>query len=485
MGDALEALRIVAILASPAVPDTAQAIWERIGLPGLVADQRLPDAAAWGGYTRRRRGHQGRRPVPPPVMVWTDSHCHLHDTRIPDGTDAAVAAAAAAGVTTLITVGCDRETSLAAIAVAADHPHVRATVGLHPHDAVQGVDTIVDLLDTPGIVAVGEAGLDYYYDHSPREVQRQRVFAEQIQLANDQRPRARDPHPRRVGRHVRHARRRRRAGAHGLPLLHRRPRRGPPCLDIGATLSFSGIVTFKGAPDVQAAAAMCPLDRMLVETDSPYLAPIPHRGQPNQPAWVPHVGQFIADLRTCPWATSHEPPPTTPRSSSRSAERPRRPPDGPTQPTCDHSPWSCRLRIVNHRARGTMTAPHPEGRACGQLAGSTSNHGTHPTRPTPHPAGECADARGDAGALVGQPVDRRRTSPRPASLSSTSRDSDNGATPRPAIRRAATSHRYSSTARPGRSAPDSPRSPFPHLLRSPASRPPPRFGAPSERARRA
>lgn len=109
-------------------------------------------------------------------MVWTDSHCHVHDARIPDGTDEAVTAAAAAGVTTLITVGCDRETSLAAIAVAADHPSVHATVGLHPHDAVQGVDTIIDLLDTPGIVAVGEAGLDYYYDHSPREVQ-QRAFA--------------------------------------------------------------------------------------------------------------------------------------------------------------------------------------------------------------------------------------------------------------------------------------------------------------------
>jgi TatD DNase family protein len=68
-------------------------------------------------------------------------------------------------------------------------------------------------------------------------------------------------------------------------------------LDLGAHLSFSGIVTFKGAPEVQAAAALCPLDRMLVETDSPYLAPVPHRGKPNRPAWVAHVGQHIADLR--------------------------------------------------------------------------------------------------------------------------------------------------------------------------------------------
>lgn len=129
-----------------------------------------------------------------------------------------------------------------------------------------------------------------------REIQ-QRAFAEQIELANDR----------------------------GLPLvIHTRdawddtfdvlaevgvPNRtifhcftgGPDeaqrALDIGALLSFSGIVTFKGAPDVQAAATICPLDRMLVETDSPYLAPVPNRGKPNRPAWVPYVGQHIADLR--------------------------------------------------------------------------------------------------------------------------------------------------------------------------------------------
>ena len=237
----------------------------------------------------------------PRQLEWTDSHCHVHDARIPDGTEAAVQAAAEAGVTTLISVGCDRETSLAAIAVAEIHPQVYATVGLHPHDAVNGVDTIVDLFDVEGIVAVGECGLDYYYDHSPREVQ-QRVFAEQIALANDR----------------------------ALPLvIHTRdawddtfavladvgvPSRtvfhcftgGPDearrALDAGALLSFSGIVTFTGAPEVQAAAALCPLDRMLVETDSPYLAPVPHRGKPNRPAWVPHVGQHIADLRDIPVA---------------------------------------------------------------------------------------------------------------------------------------------------------------------------------------
>lgn len=230
------------------------------------------------------------------MTEWTDSHCHVHDSRIPDGTDAAVAAAVEAGVTTLISVGCDRATSLAAIAVADDHGDVFATVGLHPHDAVNGVDTIVDLLDTESIVAVGECGLDYYYDHSPRDVQ-QRVFAEQIALAN--------AHELALVIHTRDAWDDTfgvlaDVGVPARTVFHcfsGGPDEARRALDIGALLSFSGIVTFKGAPEVQAAAALCPLDRMLVETDSPYLAPVPHRGKPNQPAWVAHVGQHIADLR--------------------------------------------------------------------------------------------------------------------------------------------------------------------------------------------
>ena len=232
----------------------------------------------------------------PRHLEWTDSHCHVHDERLPDGTDAAVRAAVDAGVTTLISVGGDRATSLAAWEGAAAYDEVFATVGLHPHDAVNGVDTIVDLLDTDGIVAVGECGLDYYYDHSPREVQ-QRVFAEQIALANTRElP---------LVIHTRDAWDDTFAvladvGVPARTVFHcftGGPDEARRALDIGAHLSFSGIVTFKGAPEVQAAATLCPLDRMLVETDSPYLAPVPHRGKPNRPAWVAHVGQHIADLR--------------------------------------------------------------------------------------------------------------------------------------------------------------------------------------------
>jgi TatD DNase family protein len=240
--------------------------------------------------------------VRPTQLKWFDSHCHIHDERIPDGAADAVDAAHTAGVVQMVTVGCDRETSLAAIDVAARFDGVYATVGLHPHDAANGVDTIVDLLDTPGIVAVGEAGLDYFYEHSPRDVQKL-AFAAQIHLA----------HERNLPLVV-HARDAwddtldilRAEGAPAGTIFHcftGGPAEAQACLDLGATLSFSGIVTFKGAPEVQAAARLCPIDRMLVETDSPYLAPVPHRGKPNQPAWVAHVGQFIADLRDVPAST--------------------------------------------------------------------------------------------------------------------------------------------------------------------------------------
>lgn len=227
---------------------------------------------------------------------------------MPGGTAAAVGVARDHNVAGMVTVGCDRPTSLAAIATAGEYEDVWATVGLHPHDASHGVDTIVDLLGHPGVVAVGEAGLDYYYEHSPRDVQRQ-AFAEQIQLAHQ----------------------------HGLPLvIHSRDAwddtfdvlaaEGTPertvfhcftggadearrCLETGAFVSFSGIVTFKSATDVQAAAQLVPLERILVETDAPYLAPIPYRGKPNQPAYVSWTAQFVADLRDMPigmlaWATT-------------------------------------------------------------------------------------------------------------------------------------------------------------------------------------
>jgi len=229
--------------------------------------------------------------------MWADSHCHLQYEGV---TEDAIESAAAAGVGRIICVGTDASQSEKAIEVARAHPGtVWATVGLHPHDAVQGVGGIVGLLGPHEVVGIGECGLDYHYDHSPRDVQRE-AFAAQIALAH----------------------------LHGLALvIHTReawddtfailedegvPKRtvfhcftgGPTearrCLDAGASVSFSGIITFKTAGDIRGAAAMVPLDRMLVETDAPYLTPVPHRGTPNGPAYVALVGAAVATAKNVP-----------------------------------------------------------------------------------------------------------------------------------------------------------------------------------------
>lgn len=196
----------------------------------------------------------------------------------------------------MITVGCDEATSRIAIDHAAMFEHVYATVGLHPHDAVNGVASIRPLLHTPGLVGVGECGLDFHYDHSPRDVQ-QAVFAEQIGLAHEL--------DLTLVIHTREA------WSETFAILDTEgvPRRtvfhcftggadeAAACVERGAFVSFSGIVTFPSATDVQAAARLCPVDRLLVETDSPYLAPVPFRGRRNQPALVVTVGEAVARLR--------------------------------------------------------------------------------------------------------------------------------------------------------------------------------------------
>jgi TatD DNase family protein len=233
--------------------------------------------------------------------VWTDSHCHLGFDGVGDD---AVAEAEAAGVTRVVTIGTDATTSEQAVAAARRHRNVYATIGLHPHEASDGVASIAGLLDRPDpkVVGVGECGLDYYYEHSPRPAQRQ-AFAEQISMAR-QMGLALVVHTRdawddtfeilesadRPDRWIVHC-------FSGGPVEARR------ALDLGAHLSFSGIVTFKNASDVREAARLCPLDRLLVETDSPFLAPVPNRGQPNRPAWVPLVGAAVADLHGLPVET--------------------------------------------------------------------------------------------------------------------------------------------------------------------------------------
>jgi TatD DNase family protein len=227
---------------------------------------------------------------------WIDQHCHLES-----GASGAeqVALANEAGVDRMVTVGCHLEQSQQMAAIAAEHDGVYATAGVHPHASKPGLAGIEDLLQLPQVVAVGEAGLDFHYDHSPRSTQRT-VFAAQIQMAH----------------------------RHRLPLvIHSRsawdetfeildyegvPERtvfhcftgGPDeareALARDCLVSFSGIVTFPSGQDLREAAAICPLDRLLIETDSPYLSPVPHRGKPNRPALVPLVGEKIAEVKDVP-----------------------------------------------------------------------------------------------------------------------------------------------------------------------------------------
>lgn len=226
--------------------------------------------------------------------MWTDTHCHLQYEGLPAD---ALERAAASGVDRVICVGTDATRSKEAIDVAAGAPgRVWATVGVHPHEAKDGTDEILPLLDQPGVVAVGECGLDYYYEHSPRDIQRA-VFAAQIALARI--------HDKALVVHTRDAWDETFAILHdeGVPervVFHcftGGPDEARLAVEMGAYLSFSGILTFKKADEIRAAALQCPADRLLVETDSPYLAPVPHRGSSNEPAHVAVVGAALAELR--------------------------------------------------------------------------------------------------------------------------------------------------------------------------------------------
>jgi TatD DNase family protein len=227
------------------------------------------------------------------VTGWTDTHCHIHDDKMAVTSAESLQRARDAGVERFVVIGTDAATCKEAIDIAAQHPDVWATVGLHPHDATNGVDTIIPYVNQPRVIAIGECGLDYYYEHSPRDVQLL-AFAEQITLAKE--------HDLTLVIHTRDAWQDTYDVLDAV-IIHcfsGGPEEARQCLDRGAYLSFSGIVTFKNATELREAAALCPLDRLLIETDSPFLAPTPHRGRPNEPAHVGLVGTAIADLRGVP-----------------------------------------------------------------------------------------------------------------------------------------------------------------------------------------
>jgi len=258
---------------------------------------------------------------PLPTAIWTDSHCHLQDEPDPVET---VALARAARVGRMVCVGTDEASSRRAVSLAAEltasrppahggsapaasgrGPEVCATVGLHPHDARIGLQAVAGLvselvalggLRRSRVVAIGECGLDYHYDNSPREVQRD-VFAAQIGLANQ--------HDLTLVIHTREAwddtfSILEHEGVPSRTIFHcftGGEEEAKQCLSVGGFLSFSGIVTFASAEELRRVVVDCPLDSLLVETDSPFLTPVPHRGRRNSPANIALVGEAIGRLK--------------------------------------------------------------------------------------------------------------------------------------------------------------------------------------------
>jgi len=232
-----------------------------------------------------------------------DSHAHIQGKEYADEVEAVIARAREAGVEKIIAVGGagDMSSNTEAITLAKTFPDVYATVGMHPHDAKDvGADELKKLKELAAnskVVAVGETGLDYYYDHSPREVQR-RVFAEFIRMARE----TGLPivvHERDAAQDVADLLRAEGAGKLRGVIHCFTGNYEAACayLDLGFYISFTGIITFKNAEPLREIVHKVPLDRMLVETDSPYLTPVPYRGRRNEPAYVRYVAEVVARVK--------------------------------------------------------------------------------------------------------------------------------------------------------------------------------------------
>lgn len=232
-----------------------------------------------------------------------DSHAHIQGKEYAGEAEAVIARAREVGVEKIIAVGGagDMSSNTEAIALAARFENVFATVGMHPHDAkdvgANELQSLKELAASPKVVAVGETGLDYYYSHSPHDVQR-RVFSQFIHMARDtdlpivvhERDAARDA-----------AELLRTEGSGKLRgVIHcftGNYEAACAYLDLGFYLSFTGIITFKNAEPLREVVRKVPLERMFVETDSPYLTPVPHRGKRNEPAYVRFVAETIAKVK--------------------------------------------------------------------------------------------------------------------------------------------------------------------------------------------
>ena len=232
-----------------------------------------------------------------------DTHCHLDDAKFDEDREEAYRRMIEAEVKSCVCVGSDLNSSRRCISLAESHPGVYAAAGVHPHEAKDAptdyLDTLAGLLAQPKVVALGEIGLDYYYDLSPRDVQ-MRVMAEQVDLAEQlHKPvifHIRDAH----GDMVEFFRSRKRLPEGIIHCFSGSPEIAREYVKMGFYISFAGPLTFKKAPHLQAAAREVPLDRLLVETDSPYLAPEPVRGRRNEPANVKYTLMKLSELRDIP-----------------------------------------------------------------------------------------------------------------------------------------------------------------------------------------
>ena len=234
-------------------------------------------------------------------MTLVDSHCHLDDSKFDDDREQVIERARAAGVDRMMAIGTgDGPPDLeVAIRQADRYPFVFATIGVHPHDASKATpetfDRLRELARHPKVLAVGEIGLDYHYDFSPRETQRA-VFEKQLELAAE----ARKPiviHTREAWDDTLAVLRAAWSGAGIMHCFTGDARQAGEALEIGFHLSFGGVLTFPKADAVREAARIAPDDRLLVETDCPYLAPIPHRGKRNEPAFMVETVRRLADVR--------------------------------------------------------------------------------------------------------------------------------------------------------------------------------------------
>lgn len=244
--------------------------------------------------------------------MYIDSHCHLENKRFDSDRGDVFARAKAAGIEALLAIGNGEGpgtgTLDCAVRFSRQYDWVYATVGIHPHEAAlakqEDFDELERLSRDPKVIACGEIGLDYYYDNSPRDVQ-QRVFIQQMEMAraarlpiiihnrpSDNSENAWDDLLRLIREHWVST------GLGGI--LHcftGTVENARAVLDAGFVVSFAGMITYPKAQNLRDAAAIVPLDRMLIETDSPYLAPIPHRGKRNEPAYVVEVARTVAGLR--------------------------------------------------------------------------------------------------------------------------------------------------------------------------------------------